>query len=48
MRRSALAAGVEHVWVGTARGWLAMKTAHDLASERAAGLPKVRRLDDVA
>jgi addiction module HigA family antidote len=34
--------------VGTARAWLAMQTAHDLAEERAAGTPKVRRLDTLA
>lgn len=43
-----LAVRLEEAGVGTARGWLAMQTAYDLAAERAAGLPKVRRLDDVA
>lgn len=43
-----LAIRLEAAGVGTARAWLAMQTAHDLAAERAAGTPKVRRLDDVA
>ena len=43
-----LAVRLEEAGVGTARAWLAMQTAHDLASERAAGLPKVQRLDTVA
>lgn len=43
-----LAVRLEEAGVGTARVWLAMQTAYDLAAERAAGLPKVRRLDDVA
>ncbi len=34
--------------VGTARSWLAMQTAYDLAAETAASVPKVRRLDEVA
>ena len=34
--------------VGTARAWLAMQAAHDLATERASGSPKVRRPSDVA
>ena len=34
--------------VSTARAWLAMQSAHDLAAERATGVPKVRRLDHVA
>ena len=33
---------------GTARAWLAMQTAHDLALERAGGLPQVQPLDTVA
>mgnify|MGYP003374537964 CR=1 FL=1 len=33
---------------GDAQTWLAMQSAHDLAAERAAGVPKVRRLDTVA
>lgn len=41
-----LAVRLEEAGVGTARAWLAMQAAHDLASERAAGPPKVRRLDD--
>jgi len=32
----------------TFRAWLAMQAAHDLATERAAGTPKVRRLQPVA
>jgi addiction module HigA family antidote len=32
---------------GAARAWLAMQSAHDLAAERAAGTPKVRRLETV-
>ena len=43
-----LAMRLEQAGVGTARAWLAMQTAFDLAIERAAGTPKVRRLDDVA
>ncbi|MHA6513348.1 HigA family addiction module antitoxin [Tessaracoccus sp. Z1128] len=43
-----LAVRLEEAGVGSARVWLAMQTAFDLAAERAAGLPKVRRLDDVA
>ena len=43
-----LAIRLEQAGVGTARAWLAMQTAFDLAVERAAGTPKVRRLDDVA
>jgi addiction module HigA family antidote len=43
-----LAVRLEQAGVGTARAWLAMQTACDLASERDAGVPKVRRLDDVA
>jgi len=34
--------------VGTARAWLAMQSAHDLAAERAAGLPAVRKVGPVA
>jgi len=37
-----------HPGVGTARSWLAMQSARDLAEERAGGIPKVRRLDTVA
>jgi addiction module HigA family antidote len=43
-----LAVRLEEAGVGTARAWLAMQSAYDLASERASGTPKVRRLDDVA
>lgn len=43
-----LALRLEAAGVGTARAWLAMQTARDLADERAAGIPKVRRLDPVA
>lgn len=40
-----LAVRLEVAGVGTARTWLAMQHAHDLARERADGLPKVSRLD---
>ncbi len=43
-----LAVRLEEAGVGTARAWLAMQTAHDLALERAGGLPEVQRLDTVA
>jgi addiction module HigA family antidote len=43
-----LAVRLEEAGVGTARAWLAMQAAHDLATERASGSPKVRRLTDVA
>jgi addiction module HigA family antidote len=43
-----LALRLEAAGVGTARGWLAMQTARDLADERAAGMPKVRKLEPVA
>jgi addiction module HigA family antidote len=43
-----LAVRLEEAGVGTARVWLAMQTAHDLALERAGGLPVVQRLDTVA
>jgi len=43
-----LALRLEAAGVGTARLWLAMQTACDLALERAAGVPKVRRLGTVA
>lgn len=43
-----LAVRLEQAGVGTARAWLAMQTTYDLAAERAAGVPKVRRLDEVA
>ena len=43
-----LAIRLEEAGVGTARAWLAMQTAHDLALERTAGAPTVRSLTDVA
>lgn len=43
-----LAVRLEAAGVGTARAWLAMQSAYDLAQERAAGVPKVRRLSPVA
>lgn len=43
-----LAVRLEEAGVGTARAWLAMQSAHDLAAERAAGVPAVTRLDAVA
>ena len=43
-----LALRLEAAGVGTARGWLAMQTARELADERAAGIPKVRKLEPVA
>jgi addiction module HigA family antidote len=43
-----LAVRLEQAGVGTARAWLAMQTAHDLAMERAGGLPEVQPLDTVA
>jgi addiction module HigA family antidote len=43
-----LAVRLEQAGVGTARAWLAMQTAHDLAAERARGLPDVQPLDTVA
>jgi antitoxin HigA-1 len=43
-----LAVRLEEAGVGTARAWLAMQSAHDLAAERAIGVPKVRKLDHVA
>ena len=43
-----LAVRLEEAGVSTARAWLAMQCAHDLAAERATGVPKVRRLDHVA
>lgn len=39
-----LAVRLEGAGVGTARAWLAMQAAHDLAAERAAGTPTVHRL----
>lgn len=43
-----LAIRLEEAGVGSARAWLAMQSAHDLAAERAGGVPRVRRLDTVA
>jgi addiction module HigA family antidote len=43
-----LAVRLEEAGVGTARAWLAMQSAHDLAIERASGSPKVRRLNEIA
>lgn len=43
-----LAVRLEEAGVSTARAWLAMQAAPDLAAERAAGVPTVRRLDTVA
>lgn len=43
-----LAVRLEEAGVGTARAWLAMQSAYDLAVERATGMPKVRKLDAVA
>lgn len=43
-----LAVRLEQAGVGTARAWLAMQTTHDLAEERANGLPDVRPLNTVA
>lgn len=43
-----LAVRLEEAGVSTARAWLAMQSAYDLAAERAAGLPKVRKLEHVA
>lgn len=43
-----LAIRLEEAVVSTARAWLAMQSAHDLSTERAAGVPTVRRLGDVA
>lgn len=45
---SNLAIRLEAAGVGTARAWLAMQVAHDLAAERAAGAPSVRPLKPVA
>lgn len=45
---SNLAVRLEEAGVGTARAWLAMQAAHDLAAERAAGVPKVQPLQPVA
>ena len=45
---SNLAVRLEQAGVGTARSWLAMQLAHDLAVEKAKGLPKVQKLSHVA
>jgi plasmid maintenance system antidote protein VapI len=39
-----LATRLEEAGVGTARAWLAMQTAFDLAGERAADVPSLRKL----
>jgi len=39
-----LAIRLEEAGVSTARAWLALQTAHDLAAERATGTPKVDKL----
>lgn len=44
---SNLAVRLEEAGVGTARAWLAMQSAHDLAAERAAGIPTVQPLHPV-
>ena len=43
-----LALRLEAAGVGTARAWLALQTAKDLADEKAAGLPKVKKFKTVA
>ena len=43
-----LALRLEKAGVGTARAWLDMQSAFDLAEARAAGVPKVRKLVSVA
>ena len=43
-----MALRLEAAGIGTARAWLAMQSACDLAQERAAGMPRVRRLSTVA
>ena len=43
-----LAVRLEAAGVGTAREWLAMQLAYDLAVERASGSPTVRRLVEMA
>lgn len=45
---SNLAVRLEEAGVGTARSWLAMQLAYDLALERAKGLPKVEKLARIA
>jgi addiction module HigA family antidote len=43
-----LAVRLEEAGVSTAHAWLALQVAFDLAVERSAGRPKVRRFDEVA
>lgn len=43
-----LAVRLEEAGVGTARAWLALQSAHDLAAQRAAGVPTVRKLERIA
>lgn len=43
-----LALRLEAAGVGTAKAWLAMQSAFDLAAARQGGMPKVRKLDTVA
>lgn len=43
-----LAIRLEEAGVSTARAWLAMQIAYDLAQERAAGIPRVTKLATVA
>jgi addiction module HigA family antidote len=43
-----LAIRLEQAGVSTARAWLAMQSAYDLARERAAGVPDVQPLGTVA
>lgn len=43
-----LALRLEMAGVGTARGWLAMQSAHDLAAERSAGQPVVQPLESLS
>lgn len=45
---ASLAVRLEEAGISTARTWLALQAAHDLARERAAGVPAVRRLDTAA
>ena len=46
--RALIALSLACPWLRTARTWLAMQAAHDLAAERAAGIPKVQPLQPVA
>lgn len=43
-----LAVRLESAGVSTARAWLAIQSAYDLAAERRAGVPKVKPLEPVA